>query len=343
MPMPTTPRVLVIDDSEEQLAFLQRVLVREGYDCVAVTEGRRGLELCQTGADVILLDVELPDADGLSICKQLKASPHTALMPVLIMTGRTDDQVTLDALNAGADDFLPKPLRLPEVLARVASAARTKRFSDRLDNAAASIVILGATIEARNPHTSGHCQRLAKYAADLGRRIGLDTDDLVALQHGGYLHDLGKIAVPDSVLFKEGPLSATEFALIKSHPIVGEQICAPLRSLERVRPIIRSHHETLDGSGYPDGLRGSQVPLLAQIMGIVDVYDALTTGRPYRAELSAAAALEILWGEVSDGKRDANLVREFARVIKTSRMFQATARSVQESVERRHVAVRKAS
>jgi putative two-component system response regulator len=342
MPKRAAPRVLVVDDSEEQLRLLRRVLVREGYECVTAPDWRRGVELCRAGADVILLDVELPDTDGLSICRQLKASPDTALMPVLIMTGRADDQVTLDALNAGADDFLPKPLRLPEMLARVASATRTKWLCDRLDDAAASILILGATIEARDPHTSGHCQRLATYATDLGTRIGLDSDDLIALQHGGFLHDLGKIAVPDHVLFKQGPLSADEFALIRSHPVVGDQICAPLRSLERVRPIVRHHHETLDGTGYPDGLRGSQVPLLAQVMGIVDVYDALTTRRPYRDALPARAALEVLWADVADGKRDASLVREFARIIQTSRMLVETIR-IRQPAEREQVVMRRVS
>ena len=313
------PRVLIIEDSQEQLGFLRRLLVREGYHCVGATDGRGGLELCHADIDVVLLDVELPDTDGLTVCRQLKASPETALLPVLIMTGRPDHQVTLDALRAGADDFLRKPLCLPELLARVASAARTKRLSDHLDHAAASIVMLGATIEARDPHTGGHCQRLGRYATALGMAIGLSDGDLTTLRDGGYLHDLGKIAVPDSVLFKPGALSIGEMAMIRSHPLVGDQICAPLRSLARVRPIIRHHHETLDGGGYPDGLRGAAVPLLAQILGIVDVYDALTTRRPYRDAVSSEAALDILRADVVQGKRDAALVREFSRIVITGR------------------------
>jgi putative two-component system response regulator len=313
-------RVLVIDDSAEQVELLCRVLSREGYACISAPDGRHGLDLCASGVDVVLLDIELPDIDGLTICRQLKASPETALTPVLIMTGRAEEQGVLEALQAGADDFLAKPLRIGEVLARVASAARTKRHVDGLDNAAASILMLAATIEARDPYTNGHCQRLAEHSTALGERIGLDADDLIALRHGGYLHDLGKIALPDSVLFKPGPLSAEEFALVKMHPVVGDRLCTPLRSLERVRPIIRYHHETLDGAGYPEGLRGSAIPLLAQVMGIVDVYDAVTSKRPYRDALSPDAAWMILSREVSDGKRDATLVRDFRDLMQLGSM-----------------------
>src|SRR6185436_14134153 len=167
-------------------------------------------------------------------------------------------------------------------------------YIHELDNATASIVMLGAAIEARDRSTEGHCERLAGMASRLGRRIGLAEDDVRALDRGGFLHDLGKVCVPDAVLFKPGPLTRAEFEVIKMHPLAGDRICAPLRSLERVRPIIRSHHEMLDGTGYPQGLRGSAVPLLAQIAAIADVYDALTTDRPYRGALSPARAYEIL-------------------------------------------------
>jgi putative two-component system response regulator len=234
---------------------------------------------------------------------------------VLVMTGSVDQRAHLDAIEAGADDFLPKPLAIPELRARVRSAMRMKHCVDELDNAAASIVMLGATIEARDCHTKGHCQRLAGYASGLGRRIGLDPLDLRALEQGGYLHDLGKVAIPDAVLFKPGPLTPGERELIKTHPSVGDQICAPLRTLERARIIIRSHHEMLDGSGYPDGLRGGAVPLLAQITGIVDVYDALTTDRPYRGALAPQVAVEMLREEARAGKRDLALVDEFVSIV----------------------------
>jgi len=227
------------------------------------------------------------------------------------MTGMADHEEYLKALEAGADDFLAKPIRLAELRARVRSAARMKQYVDELDNAAASIVLLGATIEARDRLTEGHCRRLAVYASQLGAHIGLGPEDLRALERGGYLHDLGKIAVPDAVLFKAGPLTTAEFELVKTHTVVGDRLCAPLRTLQRVRPIIRSHHETLDGRGYPDGLSGSAVPMLAQIAGIADVYDALTSARPYRPARTTDAAYQALRDEAVAGKRDVALVDAF--------------------------------
>jgi cyclic di-GMP phosphodiesterase len=308
--------ILIADDSDVQLALISRILARDGYQCVVVQDGRAALDACMSQrVDVVLVDMEMPLYDGVSVCRQLKTAPDTCLLPVLVMTGNVDQRAHLDAIEAGADDFLPKPLAIPELRARVRSAIRMKHCIDELDNAAASIVMLGATIEARDRHTKGHCQRLADYATELGRRIGVDRHDLRALEQGGYLHDLGKVAIPDAVLFKPGPLTPAEYELIKSHPSVGDRICAPLRTLERARAIIRSHHEVLDGSGYPDGLRGEAVPLLAQITGIADVYDALTSDRPYRRALAPAAALEILRAEAKGGKRDPVLVDQFVSIV----------------------------
>jgi putative two-component system response regulator len=310
------PRVLIVDDSPQQIALLERVLTAEGYRCVSVTDGRDAFAICAGGgADVVLTDLNMPEIDGLTVCRQLKASPETCFIPVLIMTGAANRQSHLQALEAGADDFLMKPLALPELRARVGSSIKMKRFVDELDNAAASIVALGATIEARDRYTNGHCQRLAGYASALGARAGVDAHGVRALQQGGYLHDLGKIAIPDAVLFKPGPLTLDEFELIKSHPLVGDRICGPLRSLDRVRSIIRSHHERLDGRGYPDGLRGGAVPLLAQIAGIADVYDALTTERGYRSALSHPVALQMLFDEARAGKHDLTLLNEFVAVL----------------------------
>lgn len=309
-------RVVIVDDSEEHVRFLRRVLVSAGYHCIAVNNGRDAFDACvSTPADVVLLDLQLPFVDGFTVCRTLKGAAATCLTPVLVMSGFADRRHHLAALEAGADDFLAKPIAVPELQARIRSAVRLKRYVDELDNAAASIVSLGATIEARDRYTDGHCQRLADYASQLGGRIGLEAEDLRALERGGYLHDLGKIAIPDAVLFKPAALTDAEFDLIRTHPMVGDRICAPLRTLERVRPIIRHHHERLDGTGYPEGLRGSAVPLLAQIAGIADVYDALTTDRPYRSALGTSVAFQILRDEAARGSRDGSLVELFVRMI----------------------------
>ena len=321
------PRILVVDDSEEQVRFLRRLLQAEGYRCQWIFDGTHAIAACAAGAvDIVLLDVHLPGVDGLTVCRQLKAAPETCLIPVLVMTGDTSRGSHLEALEAGADDFLAKPLAIPELRARLRSASRMKRYIDELDNVAASVLMLGAAIEARDRYTNGHCRRLAEYASTLGQRIGLTRHDVRALEQGGYIHDLGKVAIADAVLFKPGPLTREEFDLVKAHPLVGERICAPLRTLERSRPIIRSHHETLDGKGYPDGLRGGAVPLLAQVTAIADVYDALTSDRPYRRALTTADALEVLSDEATDGKRDRTLVLEFASIVSSrTALAQATA------------------
>jgi len=193
----------------------------------------------------------------------------------------------------------------------VRSLSRVKHLIDELDSAEAAFVALALTIEARDPSTNGHCERLAHHAVRLGRALGLDGEDLDALHRGGYLHDVGKVGVPDAVLLKAGPLTPDEFAMMKRHTEIGDALCAPLQSLRRVRPIIRGHHERLDGSGYPDRLRGDEVPMLAYIVGIVDVFDALTSLRPYRTALSNDQAGHYLLEQAALGKFARRYVEAF--------------------------------
>jgi len=223
----------------------------------------------------------------------------------------------LKGILAGADDFLGKPFDPLELHARIQSLVRLKRYTDDLESAETIILGMGATIEARDPTTQGHCQRLAAYATRMGRALGLDAADLAALERGGFLHDIGKIAVPDSVLLKGGKLDPQESRVMREHPVVGDAICTGLRSLQKVRPIVRHHHEHLDGTGYPDGLKNAQVPLLAQIVGIVDVFDALTSDRPYHTAVSPDAALDVVSDEASKGWRDRSLVDAFTDVLKS--------------------------
>jgi putative two-component system response regulator len=306
-------RVLIVDDSVLQVEALQRLLRRDGYDCASVSRGDEAFAAAaEMAPDVILLDVELPGMDGIAVCRQLKSDVRTRLTPVLMITGRGDEERHVRALEAGADDYMKKPITMAQLRPRVRSAIRMKQYVDELDNAAASLMMLAATIEARDPHTQGHCERLADYGRRLARRVGMRGEDIVAIERGGYLHDLGKVAVPDAVLFKPGPLTVAEFEIIKTHPAVGERICMPLRTLAQVFPIIRQHHERLDGTGYPDGLRGSAIALTSQIIAFADVYDALTSDRPYRAALDPADALEILEDSCRAGQRDRALFDLFA-------------------------------
>ncbi|MBI4484580.1 MAG: response regulator [Acidobacteria bacterium] len=307
--------ILIADDDEISARFLKRLLTREGHHISVVTTAAAALAACAAAPpDLVLIDL-VAHGDGFRVCRSLKEHPATRLIPVVIVTSQSERADRLHAIEAGADDFVKKPFDSVELRARITSLVRLKRYTDELESAESVILGLGATIEARDPCTQGHCQRLASYASALGRLLGLDGADLGALERGGYLHDIGKIAVPDRVLLKDGKLDPQESRVMREHPIVGDALCAGLRSLRSVRPIVRHHHERLDGTGYPDGLKNGAVPLLAQIVGLVDVFDALTTQRPYREPVTRDAALEALSDEADKGWRDRVLVDAFSDVI----------------------------
>jgi putative two-component system response regulator len=309
-------RVLVVDDEPAHATLLERLLTKDGY----VVDTAADIDAASTtialrNPDVILLDVVLPNGDGFSLCRRLKADPATRLTPIIMITALSDRESRIKGREAGADDFLTKPVDGDELLARVRSLARVKRYTDDLDSAASIVMALAVMIEARDGYLEGRCHRIANNATAIGRAIGLASADLQALHRGGFLHDVGMLAIPLSVLQKEGPLSRDEIALVRSHTAKGDELCRNLRSLQAVRPIIRHHHERLDGSGYPDRLRGDEVPLLAQIIGIADVYDALTTPRPYQETLTPKQAMRILRDQVDRGWRKEYLIEAFAKII----------------------------
>ena len=304
--------VLVADDAESVRSLFSQLLAIDGYKVLTAADGDAALETAQRHRPhVLLLDVRMPGADGIEVCRRVKSAPETRLTPVILITGMADGTDRMDGIEAGCDDFLTKPVNPLELRARVRVLARMKQLIDELDSAEAAFLTLALTIEARDPSTNGHCERLAHYAVSLGTKLGLSGEDLSALHRGGYLHDVGKVGVPDAVLLKQGPLTAAEVDLMRRHTEIGDALCAPLQSLRRVRPIVRHHHERLDGSGYPERLRGDQVPVLAQIVAIVDVYDALTTDRPYRAALPHDAAVRELQAGVQTGQYNARFVEAF--------------------------------
>ena len=318
-PIARRTRVLVADDTDSVRALFQKLLTADGHDVISAQDGLEALDAIQKyRPDVILLDVGMPGVDGIEVCRRLKSDPTTRLTPVVLVTGLSDLSDRIKGIEAGADDFLSKPVHPHELRARVVSLSRMKQLIDALDSAEAAFMALALTIEARDPMTNGHCERLAHHAVLLGRTIGLASEDLHALHRGGYLHDVGKVGVPDAVLLKPGPLTPAEFSLMQRHPEIGESLCAPLQSLRSVRPIIRCHHERLDGSGYPGRLKGDEVPLLAQIVGIVDVYDALTSQRPYRGALPPEMAARHLMREVEQGKFARGYVEAFLDAMRIS-------------------------
>ena len=308
-------RVLVVDDLRANLALLERLLTRDGYVVLTATNASDALAIIERERpDIILSDVMMPGS-GLALCRAVKSNPSTRLTPVILVTSLQGRDERIRGLEAGADDFIAKPFDTHELKARVRSLLRVKRYTDDLDSAEAVIMSLALTIEARDPALENHCHRLASYARALGSRLALSPFDIATLERGAILHDIGKVSVPDAILLKPSGLTAAEFEVMKQHTIVGDRLCSELRLLRRVRPIVRHHHERLDGTGYPDGLRGKAVPLLAQVIAIVDVYDAMTTARPYKPAFTVQRALEELMAEAAKGWRDRALVEEFAAVF----------------------------
>jgi putative two-component system response regulator len=304
--------IAVIDDNPEVRSVVATLLSRDGYVVFTADDGAAGLELVwREPPDVIISDVRMPNVDGFELCRTLKADRATRLTPLILVTGNTERAYRLKGIEAGADDFLTKPVDAAELRLRVRSLVRLKQYTDDLDTAESVILSLGATVEARDCSTGGHCERMAAFAAAFGAHLGFSQEEVAALHRGGYLHDVGKVGVPDAVLLKPGRLTTDEFAIMKRHTIVGEAVCGDFRSLRLVKPIVRHHHERLDGSGYPDGLSGDEIPLLAQVVGIVDVYDALTTDRPYRQRQPIETALAELRRQAAVGWRNAQLVDSF--------------------------------
>ncbi len=275
-------------------------------------DGEEAERLIQADApDLVILDVNLPRKSGLEVCRFLKHSPLTQLIPVIMITGMSEIQDRIRGIDAGADDFLSKPFDPAELIVRVRSLIKRKEVTDELDRADQVLMVLGRSIEAKDPYTDGHCSRISEYSVLLGRELDLGTEDLRALRIAGSVHDIGKVGVPDAILLKRGPLLAEEWAVMRTHTVIGEQICRPLRSFQSVLPIIRHHHERQDGSGYPDGLSGRDVPMLARVMQLADVFDALTTDRPYRAAMTRDQAFEQMQVEVDLGWWDADFYRVF--------------------------------
>jgi putative two-component system response regulator len=312
--------ILVVDDNQENTTLMRELLTRRGYNVsTANTPFEAETLMRQHPPDLVLLDVIMPGKTGYELCQEWKRDPQTRLIPVVMITGLSDREDRVRGIDAGADDFLNKPIFPEEVFARVRSLLKVKEYTDELDHAESVLCSLGLSVESRDKYTEGHCERLANYASELGAHIGLDFDEQLALKRGGFLHDLGKIAIPDEILKKHANLTAEDWKIMRQHPTIGENICRPLRSLRLVLPIIRNHHEHWDGSGYPDGLSGERIPLLARVLQVVDVYDALRTERPYKPAHSHQDACDIMTREAEAGLWDKRIVKEFFSLLAAKR------------------------
>ena len=320
LPRRRPPRILVVDDQPSIAGLMSQLLTMRGYDVITADNAEQAeAEIRRHPPDLILSDVIMPGKTGYELCRALKENPATRLIPFVLITGLSDSSDRVRGIEAGADDFLNKPVLAEELVARVKSLLRLKEFTDELETADSVLCTLGLIVEGRDPYTEGHCERLSVRAAELGRHLGMDEDSLVALKRGGYLHDLGKIAVSDEILKKGTDLSPGEWEIMKRHPITGENICKPLRSLRLVLPIIRHHHEHSDGSGYPDGLTAREIPVLPRVLQVVDVYDALRTARSYKPPLTHEQAAQTMREEAHRGLWDAELVAEYFSMLEQQR------------------------
>ena len=313
---PIAGTILVADDQPSNRELLEELLTTQGFTVITACDGASVIEvLARVQVDLVLLDVMMPHLNGFEACEKIKNNPETYLIPVVLITALCDKQDRIEGIKVGADDFLTRPVDRTELLARVRSLLTLKHRTDELERAESVLFSLARSIEGKDPYTHGHCERLSDYSASLGEHLGLVEDEITALRRAGIVHDIGKVAVPDAILLKPSRLTGEEWKLIKEHPAVGERICAPLKSFRLVLPIIRHHHEKLDGTGYPDGLRGEAIPITARVLQIVDVYDALTTERPYKKAFTIVDALQTMKEEVAKGWWDPRIFGEFERLV----------------------------
>jgi putative two-component system response regulator len=309
-------RILIVDDEPANRGLVRRVLEPQGYQVIEAGDGVEALALiAQSLPDLILLDLNMPKLGGHAVVESVKRDPRTRLIPVVMLTSQDQFSEKMRAMESGVDDYLIKPFNTVELVTRVRSLINLKRFTDELEHASKVIEGIAVVVESRDRYTGSHCKRLGLYAARIGRHLKLGEEDLRILQLGGVLHDLGKIAVPDAVLNKPGKLTAEEYDIMKSHSAVGSELLRNLRTLERVLPLVRHHHEKLDGSGYPDRIGGKEIPLLVRITSVVDVFDALHTRRPYKDPFPLEKCFSILKEETRRGWWDPEVVDALQKVI----------------------------
>lgn len=318
--------ILIVDDNPSMVYLLSTMLRGEGYRVGTARDGQEGLDYAtRQQPDLVLLDLELPRVKGDEVCRRLKSHSGTRSIPVIMITGQSTLQSKADACGYGADDFLPKPFHQLEVATRCRSLLRIKRLIEERDSAETVVFALARTVEAKSPYTLGHSERVMQHSLCLARALGVAEAECEVLQKGALLHDIGKISIPDAILDKPDRLTPEEFRMVQQHPMQGVRIIEPLRSLRETLPLIRWHHERMDGQGYPDGLTGDAIPLLVRVLSVADVYDALASDRPYRPSLSHEQCLRLLCESALGGGLDPDLVAIFATVVQPQFPGAATA------------------
>jgi len=321
------PVILLVDADSTNLEEWKSFLESQECDVYTAGDGESAVSCCvQMRPDLVLLQDSLPDIRSFELCRRLKKDPLNQLTPVVLLKPSPDQWDIQRGHEAGAMDVWATPSTLWDALGRVQTLLRLKNYMD--EQAKSMVLSLARTVDSKQNMRNGHSERLLAYAEQLGESLGLQEEGLQELRIACWLHDIGKIAVPDNILLKPGPLDAEEMRIVRQHPVIGEKMCAPLKSLRRILPVIRNHHERMDGSGYPDGLRGESIPLKARILQVADIYDALTTDRPYRGALPPEEALQILFSEAENGWLDASVVLKFSRICRNGEYFPVRGRTM---------------
>ena len=322
-------KILIVDDSPQNVQLLEAYLAAAGYEVAAAFDGTEALQKLEgeEPPDLIILDVMMPGLNGYQVCEEIKNHHDTHRIPVMMLTALSEIDDKVKGFEAGADEFLSKPVDKLELLLRVKSLLRTKHLNEDLENARDVIYTLALAIEANDPYTRGHSERVAQYAASIAAHMNLTEEQIDVIRNAGILHDIGKIGISEVILQKPGPLTDAELIAVQDHPAIGERICKPLRSANLLLTVIRHHQERFDGDGYPDRLAGDQIPIEARIISVADAYDAMTSPRPYRPPMSQRQVMGTLRREA--GKQwDPAVVKAFLEIIDSERELSPYATEV---------------
>lgn len=360
MTLDRNPKILIIDDEERIRSVFSRFLEPEGYQIVTASGGEDGLAKAASELpDVILLDVRMPDMDGFEVLKALRDNEHTHFIPVVMVTGMSDVNHRVRALELGADDFLAKPVEMIELMARVRSllkvkayndyrleyqtkleaevAAKTEQINQALEAAKSAsletIYRLSKASEYKDEDTGEHIMRISHYTSAIAKGLGFSVQEIETLLYAAPMHDIGKIGIPDYILLKPAKLDAAEWELMKQHTVIGARILSKSSSgfMNMAEIIAISHHERWDGGGYPHGLKGDEIPMVGRITALADVFDALISKRPYKEAFPVDKAFAIL-REGSGSHFDPTVVDAFFKVqdeiLNIKRTFQDSVESL---------------
>ena len=308
--------VLIVDDHKLTRELLKVYLTNAGYSTVEAENGNEAPnKLSEHSPDLVLLDILMPVVNGYEVCRKIKENRETALLPVIMVTGLDDFDAKMKALSVGADDYINKPINEKELLTRVRNHLRIKQLTDDLENAENVIIALVRSVEAKDPYTRGHSERVAEYSHRLAEGLALGDAEKQVLHRAAMLHDLGKIGVDDAIIRSPSKLTSEELEKVHNHPSIGIEIIRPLSFLSEALAPIRSHHERFDGTGYPGRLARDEIPIAARIIAVADTFDALTTDRPYRKAVGLEQAFEEMKKSALSGQLDPRLVEKFVEVM----------------------------